>query len=141
MTLMRAIPIAILLLTPLAACGSATPWGASSVTRHETRVELGALAGGGSVMTFDGVRVEVQSDVLLEIPASPGLTVDIRNGDGQVSAGTHEGEGYLADGKRIQVKEGRFVWGDEEYGLVVDSDVVRLSAAGVTINGEAKEPR
>jgi len=93
--------------------------------------ELGCLPGGGSVLTLEGVRIEVGSDVSLELPLS--IQVQITSADGRSVLRNHEGSEILLDGDVLELRDGRLWIGDRDHGPVAAGDRVVIDGRGVRV--------
>ena len=125
------------LLFLLAACAGESRGTDTDTPSRNLQVEIGVLPGAGSVLTFDGVRIEVHSDVLLEIPMRFSF-VQITSDERRTVVSSHEGPDVLIDGEVLDVVEGHLRIGDREYGVVTPDDEVQITGGGVSVNGVSR---
>ncbi len=81
----------------------------------------------GTTIETGGVRIEVDRSVRF-------LSVSHSSSSGELSS-----ESTL-DGHRFGVREGVFFLGEREYGAAREGSVVRVSATGVSVDGEERGP-
>jgi hypothetical protein len=117
----------------LVACGGGSPE-ASPVT--DLHIDVGSLPGGGSLILLEGVRIEVDSGVSLEVPLR--IQLQMTSADGKSMVRSHEGSEILIEGKALVVAGGRLTLGDVDHGPVAAGDEVRVAPEGVWVNGELR---
>ncbi len=122
------LPIALALAA--VACGQTTEASFES-TVYDIRVQVGAAPGGGSLIDWNGVRIEVARDVHLEVP----MNISISDGDGTPIVSRSSGTGYRVDGQVLKLEGGHVFLGTTDHGAVASGDTVSISAAGVQVSG------
>lgn len=129
----------MILLGVLSACGShahETAEVAPASAGRVLKIQVGKGAGGGSLLQFNGVQIEVERDVTLSLPA--GFSLSITTGGGKPIVDQNSGPEVLVDGLVLDVVAGELSVGDESFGLMAADDLVRINSEGVWVNDELR---
>lgn len=127
---------AAFMIVVLAACGAEPE---THPQANVVRVELGTLDGGGSIVTIDGVRIEIAGNTRLGIPKRL-ASVEILRPDGAATVYSHAGTHVLVEEEALRVLEGYLFVGSRSFGAVGASNQIQIVGAHVEVDGQVRKP-
>ncbi len=127
-------PVCLLAVVLTAACDTGGETSAGSAAGAAVWLEVNP--GGRSIVTLEGVRIEVAPDVPLSVRNV--LESEVSSATGGKEVRSETGPEVRIDQLLLRITEGRLFIGEKDHGPVAREDQVEIRRDGVFVNGEQR---